>query len=40
MDNLIEFGKNTLIAVISRIIFIAYYEKSHNIEKKEPNEPK
>jgi hypothetical protein len=48
MDSLIKFEKNTLISVVSRIIFInekitAYYGKSHTIEKKSQmsqNEPK
>jgi hypothetical protein len=42
MDNLIELEQKASISVVSRIIFkvkkiTAYYEKSHTIEKKEPN---
>jgi hypothetical protein len=46
--SLIKLEENTIISVVSRIIFInkkitAYYEKSHTIEKKSQmsqNEPK
>jgi hypothetical protein len=38
MDSLMEFEKNTLISMVSRIIFIT--KKSPPTMKKEPNEPK